>query len=322
MFASNLRRLHPLILLGLVVATLFIADRVGTLVLNHVVLKSNSRLSMAYSGEAGADILVLGNSVADAMLNPPEFAARTRQSVFTMSIHGLDAETQLAFVRAYLKNNPVPKHAILEARAAGDIAVAAREHAMFFRQSPELLDLAERETGAILPWRRIFKLSNFNSRHLMTVLARILTGPNQTTAFGDGVINEAMKEDYRANRRPPKISPRALAAMVETIKELRLRGVKVHVVAGPLHPVTREGNDAVARFVADVSAALPPGTSFLDATGLFGEDRYFEDPTHLNDTGRAAFLERLARLVSGPPRDARRGEVTDHRRGATARAGR
>lgn len=293
---SRLRRIPPLVLLGLVIASLLVADRVGAALLHHAVTMSNSRLSMVYAGRAGADVLVLGNSVADAMLNAPDVATRTGRSVFTMAIHGLDAETQLAFVRAHLRNNKAPAHAILEARTVADIPVAARDHAMFFRLSPELLDLAERETGAILPWRRILTLANFNSRHLMTVLVRIVTRPNQQTAFGGGVINAAMKETYRRTRKPPKVSDRALAAFLETVAAFRRAGVRVHVVAGPLHSVTRE-TDAVARFVATVAAALPPGTGFLDATTMFEEDRYFEDPLHLNDTGRAAFLDRLATLV-------------------------
>lgn len=297
--ADGLRRLPPLVLLGLVVASLLVADRVGALVLHEAVTRSNSRLSMVYAGRAGADVLILGNSVADGMVNAPDLAARTGRSVFTLAIHGLDAETQLAFVRAHLRTNPAPRHAILEARTAIDIPVAARDHAMFFRHSPELLDLAERETGSILPWRRILTLSNFNSRHLMTVLGRIVTRPNQGTAFGAGVINAAMKETYRKTRKPPQASERALAALVESIAALQRAGVTVRVVAGPLHPVTRE-TDAVARFVATVAAALPAGTGFLDATGMFGEDRYFEDPLHLNDTGRAAFMDALAKLVEAP----------------------
>lgn len=288
---------RPFATIAVFIAVLLCADRALSFALSHAVLMSDQRVARMYDGRARGDVLVLGNSVAAAMTSPQRLNASTGLETYRLAVHGLDARTQLAFVRAYLRRNPAPTIAVLEVRTVSDREVRAREFAMFFRESPELVALAEAQSPTFVPWRRIFTLYNFNSRELPSVLARIVSGDDQRDPPDARVITMAHLERYRARDRRLTLNESSIDAFRETIDLLTRAGARVLVVSAPLHPVTIEGGDWIAGYNADLAARLPQSVTFMDAHAAFSEDRYFEDPTHLNDAGRDAFTALLADAI-------------------------
>lgn len=297
MSASRKRRLHPAAFLALLVLVVFAADRLGSATLSRIVLLSGSRVPAAFAGRAGDDVLILGNSVADAMTTPKMLERASGLSAYSLAEHGLDAQTQYALVKTYLAKNRAPRFAILEMRAASDRAIFASDFTMLYRQCPDLVTLAEKQSPPLIPWRHIFTLTNFNSRYFINVVAHLDGRLTQDESAQNGRINEAMKQRFLTRRPKIELGRDALAAFRDTISLLQRHGATVIVVAAPMHPVTREIDDGTQHYVAALRHDLPPGTRFVDAMTELKDDRYFDDPIHLNKVGRQAFTPRLAAVL-------------------------
>jgi hypothetical protein len=103
--ARRRRKIGPLAFGLAALACFLIFDRVAAAGLGWILLYSDDRIAKVYAGGRDDDVLVLGASVGNAMLLPPDLAVATQQRVFTMAVHGLDAITQSALVRDYLALN-------------------------------------------------------------------------------------------------------------------------------------------------------------------------------------------------------------------------
>jgi hypothetical protein len=265
------------------------ADRTASWTLGHLVIKSSNRVASLYGPGSRTNVLILGNSVADAMTRAPLIEQATGLHAFTAAVHGLDAKTQLVLVKAYLARHPAPRFAILEVRAASSRDVMARELAMFSGQSPELIGLAEDQSRSFLPWRRIFTLTNFNSRNLPSILSRIGRSSDQSESDATGELNEAKKHTFVDKRLSVAVDPSKLKAFVETINHLQSAGTKVVVVAAPMHPVTLQLGPWAAEYVKTVKAAMPKGVTFVDGLQMVRDDHAYDDPVHMNEVGRRQF---------------------------------
>lgn len=295
---------RPFIFLAAFMIALFALDRVAAMGMRMLVKTSDHRLARIYGGTARADILVMGNSVGNAMTVPPRLAAALGRTVFSIACHGMDARTQNAFVGDMIEKGQAPKIAVLEVRPIFSKTLQAPAFSTFQSFSERLTSLEEESHRDGLPWTSIFRVYSFNSPQLMTIMQKIVDRDDQATGPSNGRINTAMIARWRTRRVIPEIAPDQLEAFLQTIDSLHKAGAKVIVVAGPLHPVTRSYGSWMPEIMREVRAALPRHVIVADYSDALSDDRYFEDPMHLNKAGRAAFQPYLVKLLAQTDDDA------------------
>jgi hypothetical protein len=292
--------LRPLFFTIFALTGTLVLDRISAIAMEKIVASSDHRLSRIYAGTASADVLILGSSVANAMVIPPHLGRATGREVFTIASHGIDARTQEAFALDLLDHNQAPKIAVLEMRPVFSPTLQAPAFSSFQGLSSRLGDLEDEASQQRIPWRKIFRVYGFNSPMLMTIVLKVLDRDDQATGPSNGHINEAMKVRWRARHdNAPKIDPQQLQALVQTIDAFRRANTHVIIVAAPLHPSARP-TPWMRQISTEMRAAIPSDVPVIDYSDLLNDDKYFEDPIHLNAAGREVFQPYLAEMLSKP----------------------
>jgi hypothetical protein len=301
MFASKQRAgdriTSPLVFLVALVLLTFLADRLVGKGLAMVVQQSDFRLSRIYAGTAKADILVSGNSVANAMLIPTEVEAQLGRPVFSIASHGMDGLTQRAFIRDYLDQEKAPKLALIEIRPALIASPNAPAFSTYQALSPRIRKAVRDVEGASAIWANIFHTYRVNSPQLPGILWKTYDRDDQQTGPSNGRINATLIADWSGRKEKPKISPTQFAALLDSVQDLRRAGTRVVLVMAPIHPAARGNGNWIGMVDAAMKAHLPADVTYVDLARLLSDDIYFEDPIHLNQRGRRALQPTLIRLI-------------------------
>ena len=298
-------------------AALFVGDRLLALGVTELVRLSDHRLSRIYAGSAGAEVLITGNSVGNAMLIPTSFGKDLGRPSFSIAIHGLDAVTQDAFIADLLERGPPPKIAVMEVRPALAEQLNAPAFSSFQSLSPRLVRLNELEEGRGIHWGRLFRTYRLNSPQLPLIIQKIVDRDDQATGPSNGRITAALKERWASRTQLPAVRPVQLQAFVRSIDRLSRAGCKVVLVMAPLHPAARSDGKWIAVALARIRAAVPRSVPLADFSHLLSDDRYYEDPIHMNKAGRQALESALLRFVASA---GRRDEEQRGGRGSPASA--
>lgn len=301
MSSSETRKRRPIAAFILVLLTFLIADRVTAMALGVVVASSDARLSRLYAGRAQTDVLVAGNSVANAMLVPPDLAKASGRRVFTIAVHGLDARTQEALVDDYLDHNAAPKVALLEVRPVLVDTLWAPALSPYAPSSVRLARLIDEGDHWMLPWRKISHVLNFNSETIWTVLHRTVARSDQANGPSNGSITAQMKaEGARRALETPEAppTPDQMAAFVRTASRLETAGTRVVIVMAPLHPVLTPGaSERTGDLERRLRAAMPATVEIVNDSQLLDADADFEDTKHMNNHGRRSYQPRLLSIL-------------------------
>lgn len=290
-------KLHPALFLAFLIAAVIAVDWVGAAGLKAMVRLSDYRISRLYAGAAKADVLLMGNSVANAMAIPPDLERDLHHSVFSIAAHGLDARTQDAFAADLVDRGSAPKVAVIEIRPILSPGIQAPAFSTYRAFSGRLSGLIDETQKSKVPWARLFPLYAFNSPQLANVLQKIVDRDDQATGPSNGKINETMKKRWLAKPVPVAV-PAQVQALRNTALTLQQQGTKVVIVAAPLSPVTRRKGPWMDAVIAAAREGMPPGVEVVDYTALLDNDHYFEDPIHMNSAGRAAFRKPLLDLIN------------------------
>ncbi len=291
------RRVHPALFLCGAIVALFAMDRIGSLVLEQITKLSDFRISQIYAGTAKADVLLLGNSVGNAMAVPPQLSKALGRSVFSIAYHGLDARTQQALVEDMIERGEAPRLALMEIRPAAQNWVYAPMFSPYRGFSPRLSVLIDSADRGTVPWRSLFHVYGFNGDTLLVILQKVFDRDDQATGPSNGNINEAIKQRWLITAPTPKANPDQLQAFRETAQALRAAGSQVVVVSAPLHPINQTRGPWEQELVDAVRAAMPADVAVVDLSDILQDDHYFEDPTHINAAGRAALEPYLIKIA-------------------------
>jgi hypothetical protein len=291
------RRVHPALFLCGAIVALFVMDRIGSLVLEQITKLSDFRISQIYAGTAKADVLLLGNSVGNAMAVPPQLSKALGRSVFSIAYHGLDARTQQALVEDMIERGEAPKLALMEIRPAAQNWVLAPMFSPYRDFSPRLSALIDGAESDAVPWRKLFHVYGFNGDTLLVILQKVFDRDDQATGPSNGNINEAIKQRWLITAPTPKPVPDQLAAFRETAEALLAAGSRVVVISAPLHPINQTRGPWEQQLVDAVRASMPADVAVIDLSDILTDDHYFEDPTHINSAGRAALEPYLVRIA-------------------------
>lgn len=276
---------------------LFLADRAVGYALSQLVRTSDYRLSRLYAGTANADVLVTGNSVANAMVIPTNLTKTLGSPVFSIASHGMDSFTQQAFLEDYLDNQPAPKVVVMEIRPVLSPMRTAPAFSTFQSLSQRMRTQVRETEPSIATWSTIFHTFRVNSPQLPNILIKIVDRDDQRTGPSNGKINASLIHQWQIRPNAPEVAPAQLRVFAESVRKLQGAGSKVIVIAAPLHPAARKDGAWITKAEREVRAALPGDVPLFDFSAALSEDQYFEDPIHLNRTGRAALEPLLLKVI-------------------------
>lgn len=276
---------------------LFLADRAVGYGLSLLVRASDYRLSRLYAGNAKADVLVAGNSVANAMVIPTNLSKTLGSPVFSIASHGMDSFTQEAFLEDYLDNQPAPKVVVLEMRPALSPMRTAPAFSTFQSLSDRMRSQVRETEPSIAMWSSVFHTFRVNSPQLPNILIKIVDRDDQKTGPSNGRINSSLIHQWQARTKVPEVSSAQLKVFGDTVRKLQAAGSKVIVIAAPLHPAARKDGAWIVKAQRTIRDVLPPSVPLYDFSAALSDDKYFEDPIHLNRTGRAALEPMLLDVI-------------------------
>jgi hypothetical protein len=274
-------------------ALLFVADRLGTAVLSHLVLASNARVSALYDGRVQADVVLIGNSRGVHMASSSEWAKALCRPVFNLSLNGLDVTTQDVLVRDFLERNPAPKVMVLEISNLFSDTFVAPEYRPFIAVSDRLSGLVRSRQDTWFPWLDISHLYRFNTEYLMRALLFLFRGSDQTPeVIGD--ISAARIDAYLAEHPRFDVNPKAVPVLASTLEALKAKGVEPVLVLAPYHPASFRIQDWRAEALAEVRRDLPADVAIQDWSLALTDDADFADPLHMTPLGRRELATRVS----------------------------
>jgi hypothetical protein len=284
------------ILYGLVViVSVLVLDRAVAAAMGTLLLYSDDRAARIYAGGRADDVAIIGTSVGNAMANPAVLSDQTGRRVFMMAIHGLDPYTQDALVRDYVALNAPPRLALIEVRSARLEAVQAKILELYARPATHVRTLLDQKRETYVPWDSIFHLYRFNSPELAQAVKNLVIRNDQASGRSNGRITPGVISAWRRGTNIDHVDPQLVDAFVSTVSALRMAGTIPVVVIAPMHP---SGRYQAQIMRSDVVSRLPSGILVCDFADYLDDDRYFEDPAHLNDAGRAAIAPLFDALIA------------------------
>jgi hypothetical protein len=165
--------------------------------------------------------------------------------------------------------------------------------------------LLDKKRETFVPWDSIFHLYRYNSPELAQAVKNLVIRNDQASGRSNGRITPGVIAAWRRGTNFDHVDSQLVDAFVSTIPALSAAGTVPVVVIAPMHP---SGRYQAQIMRSDVVSRLPAGVLVCDFADYLDDDRYFEDPAHLNDAGRAATAPLFDALIAsrlGPGRTAK-----------------
>lgn len=268
---------------------LFVAgDRLGGSVLQKAVAHSQFRFARLYAGEAGADILLMGNS-RGLTFYQPYIEQITGKSTCNLSYNGLPMDAANALIQDYLDRYS-PKKLIL------DITMCDRENDALLAGFLQYTDRSERLNDLIynklpLVWwgGRVSSLFQFNNE----IFQRALFYRHRSDK--DWLLDRTISGEQAAraseNAYDLKINPYLIEQLRQSVAAARAKGVQVELVIAPYLPGFQIKHLDDLKYLAETSTGLP----VHDYRAALNDIADFGDFMHPNQKGSTAYLDSLQR---------------------------
>ncbi len=262
-------------------------DRVGGYLLQQQVAKSQFRYSRMYRGDAGADLLLLGNS-RGLTFYQPYIEEKTGLKTFNLSYNGLPMDVAKVLVQDYLERYPAPKRLVIDITSCdrtNDELMAG--FLTYSGQSFRLDTLINNKLQKVWWGGQVSALFRYNNE----IFQRALSHRNQTDAgwLLDRVIAPKLAAEVAQHNYPLEIHPYLLQQLKETCAAAQAKGVEVHLVIGPYFPQFAQN---VANLDAlKTAAAQATGLRVTDYSRSLTEPSDFGDFMHPNIKGSKNFID-------------------------------
>ncbi len=276
--------------IGILVFVIFIGDRLAGWGLGQLVMSSEFRYSRMYRGEAGADLLLIGNS-RGLIFYQPYLEKQLPYSTFNMSYNGLPADLMDVLLKDYLDLYSKPKLVLI------DVTLCDRFNdelingfATYAGQSDRLKTLIRTKNSVAANALEISWLYRYNSE----VFQRALFYLNKSDEdwLLDRTITEEIKRklspDYEFIIKYPEEMP---AQLGETIAFLRKQNIPFQLIVNPYYPPFLNHVTNLDIFIRDIEQSCQ--AEVLNLAKAISEEDYFGDFQHLNKKGSKVYLEKL-----------------------------
>jgi hypothetical protein len=286
--------------LVLLTAVVFAGDYVLGQFAGFLLLKSQNRFSRLYTGNAEAEILIVGNSRAVNGFYAPEISLRTGRPCFNLAYNGVSARVAESLLLDYVERHPRPRLVISEATALmSGHSVAAKLNA-FRKISPRVSGLVDRHFPSMGLPSKIFRLFPVNSEFFLRSLAYLpylpyLRHDDQAWINPKQLTPRKLEAIRRMPSRKARTLPENLEAMERTIRLCEREGIALAVAMTPMHPELRRKRTGLADWIRETKdLCAQGGVPFFDYSRVLDEsDSGFADGIHVNPEGSRALLERM-----------------------------
>ena len=268
--------------------TLLLAgDRLGGLLLQRQADASLFRYSRLYRGEAGADLLFVGNS-RGLTFYQPFIEEKTGLRTFNMSYNGLPADLAKVLVQDYLDRYPAPKKMIVDITLcdrSNDALIAA--FLPFAGRSFRLDSLIHSKLPEIWRAGRVSALYRFNGE----VFQRVLYHRNKTDSdwLLDRVVAPQLAAEAGGRSYDLEVHPDLVGQLQALVDSASKKGVTVELVISPYFPSFQVKNLDALKVAVEQATGLP----VHDYRQALENPAFFGDFMHPNKAGAGAYIDLL-----------------------------
>lgn len=264
-------------------------DRLAGYVLQRQADGSEFRYSRMYRGDAGADILLLGNSRGLTFFQP-YIEEKTGLKTFNMSYNGLPMDVAKVLTQDYLEHYPPPKRMIIDITTCdrvNDELLAG--FLTYSTQSARLDTLIHSKLPKVWRGGKVSTLFRFNNE----IFQRALSHRSRTDAdwLLDRAISPKLAASLQEHDYPLDIHPYLIEQLRQTCASARTKGVDVRLVVSPYFPgfAERVSNlDALKKAATDAT-----GLPVVDYSRALSDPSDFGDFMHPNKKGSLAYIDLL-----------------------------
>ncbi len=269
---------------------LFVGDRLAGHFLQKQVERSQFRYSRLYSGEAEADILLVGNSRGLNFFQP-YIEEVTGKKSFNLSYNGLPMDVAKALVLDYLDRYPAPQKMVVDITncdRANDQLMAG--FLTYSGRSFRLDTLIHSKLPKVWWGGKVSALFCLNNE----IYQRALFHRNKPDSdwLRDHVMSEKLAAE--ASKEPPydlQIHPYLIQQLKETVDAVRAKGVGIELVIGPYAPGYQVKNLDALKTAVEQATGLP----VRDYRQALSDPTSFSDYRHLNVRGSKVFIDLMKR---------------------------
>ncbi len=270
-------------------ALLFAGDRLAGWLLQRETMASQFRYSRLYSGRAGADLLLVGNS-RGLTFYEPYIEQSTGRSTCNLSYNGLPMDVANALVQDYLEHYPAPQILLLDItmcdRANNELLAGFAAYAPF---SPRLSGLIHDSLPNMWGGNQLSHLTRFNNEIFQRALFH-RRQPDRDWLL-DRAISPKLVSEVAQHNYPLEVHPQLVAQLQAAVQAAQAKGVQVQLVISPYFP-------GFAQNVANLDAlksVVERATGLLvhDYRQALSDPADFGDFMHPNRAGSIHYIDLL-----------------------------
>lgn len=264
-----------------------LGDRMFGYLLKTQVAASEFRYSRMYRGDAGADILLLGNSRGLTFFQP-YIEEKTGRKTFNLSYNGLPMDVAKVLVQDYLEKYPAPGRLLIDITTCDRINDELLAGFTAYSDQSFRLDTLIRDKLPKVWWGgKVSSLFRYNNE----IFQRALSHRNHSDAdwLLDRVISPKLAASVHEQAYPLKIHPYLIEQLRQTCESARAKGVDVRLVVSPYFPGFAEkvaNLDALKRAVTQAT-----GLPVTDYSQALSDPAHFGDFMHPNKKGSMAYID-------------------------------
>lgn len=277
--------MKPLLWLAAFLLLLFSGDRLAGHFLQKQAEKSQFRYSRLYSGEAKADILLVGNSRGLNFFQP-YMEEVTGKKTYNLSYNGLPMDVAKVLVLDYFDRYPAPEKMVVDITNCDRMNDQLMAGFLTYSGKSFRLDTLIHSKLPKVWWggklSALFCLNN-------EIYQRALFHRNKpdTDWLRDHVMSEKLATEASKEPYDLQIHPYLIQQLKETVAAAQAKGIGIELVIGPYAPGYQVNNLDALKAAVEQATGLP----VRDYRQALSDPRAFSDYRHLNVRGSKAFID-------------------------------
>lgn len=282
-----------LIALLLAAPLFFLADWTVSSILHTLLDKSGFRFVTLYHKPIEAELLILGDSRAKALVNV-EQSRSMGVLAFNLAANGMGYRVSEALLKDYLDRNDPPAFVILNimsTKVETDFG-AINTIKSFYEYSERFRILWEAHNPSAAKWGRWVRTFRYNGKTFIRALSfwkRSDQGHTMDHTIPPALCKQGNREDKMLDHG---LTPERVKTLRALSTELKAKGSSLLLIASPIYLVDQSRLVKMRATIKDIRRLLP-NIPLLDYSTTFKKCKYFGDTVHLNTVGTTALTERV-----------------------------
>lgn len=270
-------------------ALVFAGDRLGGWFLQQQVDDSQFRYSRMYRGEAGAEILLVGNSRGLTFFQP-YIEQVTGKTTFNLSYNGLPADAAKVLVQDYLERYPAPLCMLVDITTCDRVNDELLTGFLTYTAHSQRLDTLIHSKQPKMWWgSQVSWLTRFNNEIFQR--SQLHRSKSDEDWMLDRVISERLVAEVGQNQYPLDVHPYLVLQLKEIVAAARAKGVAVKLVISPYLPGFTVTNLDALKTAVEQATGLP----IYDYRAALPDPTLFGDFMHPNKKGSLQYIDLLKR---------------------------